>query len=64
MLTGISVCTTREFINEGHLLPYLEFAKKLGVHYVQLLEPRDVGHYAGKMFCFDEPQLKVLESFY
>ena len=64
MLTGISVCTTREFINEGHLLPYLEFAKKLGGHYVQLLEPRDVGHYAGKNVLLDEPQLKVLESFF
>lgn len=64
MLTGITVCTSREFINEGHLIPYLEFAKKLGVHYVQLLEPRAVGHYAGKNVLLDEPHLKILEEFF
>lgn len=45
LVTAISVCTTKAFIDGDHLLPYIEFAKNLGVHFVQLLEPKNVGHY-------------------
>src|SRR5689334_7608709 len=33
MVTSLSVCITREFIEGNHLMPYLDFAKSLGVHY-------------------------------
>jgi len=64
MLTTITVCITREFIAGGHLFPYLEFAKKLDVHFVQLLEPRAVGHFAGKNVLLEEYHLKEVEDFF
>lgn len=48
MVVSISVCATKGFIEGGHLLPYLNFAKGLGVHFVQVLEPKNVGHYNDK----------------
>ncbi len=48
MVVSISVCATKNFIEGGHLLPYLDFAKDLGVHFVQVLEPKNVGHYNDK----------------
>lgn len=64
MLTTLSVCTTKEFIDGGHLLPYLEFAKNLGVHFVQLLEPKNIGHYSGQDVLLEEKHLKILEDFF
>lgn len=64
MITTISVCTTREFIEGGHLMPYLDFAKDLGVHYVLLLEPRAVGHYAGKDVLLEKKHIDELEKFF
>ena len=48
MVVSISVCATKSFIEGGHLLPYLDFAKELGAHFVQVLEPKNVGHYNDK----------------
>ncbi|MEO6730344.1 MAG: radical SAM protein [Ferruginibacter sp.] len=48
MVVSISVCATKKFIEEGHLLPYMDFANWLGVQFVQVLEPKNVGHYNDK----------------
>lgn len=48
MVVSISVCATKKFIEEGHLLPYMDFANLLGVQFVQVLEPKNVGHYNDK----------------
>ena len=48
MVVSISVCATKSFIEGGHLLPYMDFAKDLGAHFVQVLEPKNVGHYNDK----------------
>lgn len=64
MVTAISVCVTRDFISGGHLMPYFEFARELGVHFVQLLEPKNVGHYADKDVLLEEEQVQQLETFF
>ena len=64
LITCISVCITREFIEGGHLMPYLDFAKNLGVHYVLLLEPRAVGHYANKDVLLEKKHIDELENFF
>ena len=64
MVTTISVCVTKDFLDGNHLLPYLEFAKELGVHFVQLLEPKAVGHYSGKDVLLEEKHIQQLESFF
>ncbi len=64
MVCAISVCVTKAFIDGGYLLPYLEFAKSLGVHFVQLLEPRSIGHYEGKNVLLEEHHIRILEEFF
>lgn len=62
MTVAVSVCTTKAFIEGGHLLPYIDFAKNLGVHFVQLLEPKNVGHYDGKDVLLEEKHISQLEN--
>lgn len=64
LVVSISVCATKTFIEEGHVLPYLQFAKNLGVHFVQVLEPRSVGHYEGKDVLLDEKHIVALEHIF
>jgi MoaA/NifB/PqqE/SkfB family radical SAM enzyme len=64
MVSAISVCVTKTFIDGGHLMPYVEFARSLGVQFVQLLEPRNIGHYAGKNVSLEEKHIRTLENFY
>lgn len=62
MVTSVSVCATKKFIDDGHLMPYMEFANNLGVHFVQVLEPREVGHYEGKNVLLNEKHIAELEQ--
>ena len=64
MVSAISVCATKAFIDGGHLLPYLEFAKNMGVHFVQVLEPRSIGHYEGQNVLLEEKHITILETFF
>ena len=62
MVTSVSVCATKQFIDGGHLMPYMNFAKQLGVQFVQVLEPRMVGNYEGKAVSLNEKHIAVLEE--
>ncbi len=62
MAVAVSVCATKSFIDGGHLMPYIDFAKNLGVHFVQLLEPKNVGHYDGKDVLLTDRHLNELET--
>jgi MoaA/NifB/PqqE/SkfB family radical SAM enzyme len=62
LVTTISVCATKAFLDGGHLLPYMNFAKALGVQFVQVLEPRKVGHYADKEVLLEEQHIATLEQ--
>ena len=64
LATAVSVCTTRKFIEDGHLYPYLEFAREMGVHFLQLLEPRAIGHYSGSDVLLDANHMGELEHFF
>lgn len=64
LVTSISVCATREFIDGGNVMPYLQFAKQLGVQFVQVLEPRSVGHYEGKDVLLKEKHIAELEQLF
>ena len=50
---------TREFINEGHWLPYLEFAKSSGCIMYSCLSRGTLATMPENVL-FDEPQLRVL----
>lgn len=62
MVVSISICTTKEFIDGGNLMPYMNFAKELGVEFVQVLEPKSVGHYQGKDVHLNEKHIAELEQ--
>jgi MoaA/NifB/PqqE/SkfB family radical SAM enzyme len=64
LVTSLSVCATKAFIDGGHLMPYMNFARQLGVQFVQVLEPRSVGHYEGKNVLLDEKHIAALEQIF
>ncbi|MDB5202053.1 MAG: radical protein [Ferruginibacter sp.] len=62
MVTSLSVCVTKAFLDGHHLDPYMAFAKNLGVQFVQVLEPRSVGHYEGQAVQLEEKHISMLET--
>ena len=64
LVVNLSLCATREFITEANLMAYARLARQLGVAFVQVLEPRAVGHYAGQAVDPSAAQIALLEAFY
>lgn len=64
LLVAVSLCVTRSFVSWVNLLQYIEFVKSLGVHFIQILEPKAVGHYQGKQISLTSDQLRLLEKLY
>jgi MoaA/NifB/PqqE/SkfB family radical SAM enzyme len=63
LVVALSLCPTREFVSKENLERYLGVAERLGAAFVQLLEPRAVGHYAGLDVELSAEQLQLLEDF-
>ncbi len=64
LVISLSVCATKAFLDGEHLLPYMNFAKGLGVQFVQVLEPRSVGHYEGQNVLLEEKHIHLLEQLF
>jgi MoaA/NifB/PqqE/SkfB family radical SAM enzyme len=64
LLVSLSLCATRAFVTEENLLAYMELAHRLGAGFVQILEPRAVGHFAGQDVALTTEQTQLLEDFY
>jgi len=64
LVTALSLCATKDFISEGNLMAYMDVAKKLGVSFVQILEPKAVGHYAGQDVALGPQHFSTLEAFF
>jgi len=64
MVVSISVCATKSFIEGGHLRPYMNFANGLGVHFVQVLEPKNVGHYHDKDVLLASWHIQELDTIF
>lgn len=64
LVTAISLCATKQFIKEGNFTAYMELAKKLGVSFVQLLEPRAAGKYEGLNVELDKNEIQSLDKWY
>jgi MoaA/NifB/PqqE/SkfB family radical SAM enzyme len=47
-----------------NLMKYAELVKKLGGAFIQIYEPKAVGHYAGKDVKLKQEQMDVLREFY
>ena len=64
LVITLSICVTREYCNTGNLFSYLELARELGASFIQLLEPRAVGNYAGKDVSLTSEHETILEHFF
>lgn len=64
LVAALSICVTRTFVTEGNLMQYAELAKFLGVSFIQILEPKAVGHYQGIDVALKEEHEKIIEDFY
>jgi MoaA/NifB/PqqE/SkfB family radical SAM enzyme len=64
LVTSLSLCATKEFVNEENLHAYLDLAKRWGVSFIQILEPRAVGHFDGKPIHLSIDQKNLLENFF
>ncbi len=64
LVAGLSVCVTKDFAERAKLLRYMEMAKEMGVAFVQLLEPKAVGHYKGKEVALSQEQERMLEQLF
>ena len=60
----ITVCATKFFIEGNHMDPYMEFAREKGVQFVQVLEPRQVGHYKESDVLLDEKHILIMEEIF
>lgn len=64
LMVCFSICTTRDFVTEENLTHYTNLAKKLGVAFIQFLEPKAVGHFAGQDVLLQKSHKKILEDFF
>lgn len=62
LVAALSFCPVREFVSEDALEQYGLTARRLGVSFIQILEPRAVGHYAGKDVALSAEQVRMLEE--
>ncbi len=64
LVVALNLCATRAFTTDENLMAYAELARRWGVHFIHLLEPRAVGHYAGQEVDLQPEQEARLEDFY
>ncbi len=64
LVTVLNLCVTKAFVTKENLMTYMELAKRLGVSFVQFLEPRAVGHYKGKNVDLSREQELIVEDIY
>ena len=63
LVLALTLCATKAFTSKKNLWKYADFAKKLGANFVQILEPKAVGHYRGKNVDLSFEQQLMIESF-
>lgn len=64
LVVTFSICPTKDFISEDNLLAYAKLAKKHGASFIQIMEPKAVGHYANMDVTLKPDHIKILETFY
>lgn len=64
LVTALSLCATKSFVQGNNLPRYMDLAKELGVSFVQLLEPRAEGKYNGQEVMLNENEIEILDKLY
>ena len=60
----LTLCPTREFVGSENLRRYAELAKNIGAHFIEILEPRAVGRFAGMDVALRPAEQAVLDRFF
>lgn len=63
LLVAFSVCPTRELAQREELERYAALARAKRASFIQIMEPRAVGHYEGRDVLLSAPELRTLETF-
>jgi MoaA/NifB/PqqE/SkfB family radical SAM enzyme len=63
LIVAFSVCPTRELAEPQELRRYAELARANGAAFIQIMEPRAVGHYEGRDVLLSSKELDVLAAF-
>jgi MoaA/NifB/PqqE/SkfB family radical SAM enzyme len=63
LLVALSLCPTRQFISEQNLERYARTARRFGAAFIQLFEPKPIGHYSGADVVLTTDQQRILEAF-
>lgn len=63
LLVACSLCPTRAFTTVENLERYAETARSLGASFIQVLEPKAIGHYARQDVTLGRAEQRVLEEF-
>lgn len=63
LAVGLSLTPVKRFCTTENLFRYGELAKRWGVHFIRIVEPRAVGHYAGQPVELSPSELAVVEGF-
>ena len=66
LVTALNLVPARSFCTRENLWRYLQLARSLQVHFVRILEPRAVGHYAGQSDAVEltKGHWSVIEDFH
>jgi MoaA/NifB/PqqE/SkfB family radical SAM enzyme len=64
LVTTLSLCTTKTFATKNNFEAYMNLAKRLGVSFVQFVEPRATGRYKGKDVELGKKEIDLLEETY
>ena len=63
LLVAFSICPTREVASRDHLERYAAMARERGAAFIQIMEPRQVGHYEGRDVLLEPHHVAELEAF-
>ncbi len=64
LVLAFSLCATKEFVSPENLEKYLALATEFGAGFVQILEPRQAGHFSGRDVNLQAEHMQMLEDFY
>jgi len=63
LIVCLSVCAVKEFVSEENLVLIHLLAKKMGVGFMRIFEPRKAGRFAGKDVLLSAEQISVIHKF-
>lgn len=63
LVVAMSLCSSKNFTSEKNLIGYANVAHRWGASFIQILEPRAVGHYGGKDVTLNTTQKECISNF-